>query len=295
MIKQFLKEKIKNILNYNEIKRKQNVILKNIGLIISNLNKKENFDEINKYEFQIFSQFGDDGIIQYLINNIKVLHTKFIEFGVENYEEANTRLLLEKDNWSGLIIDASEDNISYIKKQDFYWKNKLSVECDFITTKNINSIIKKNGFNVDLGILSIDIDGNDYWIWKEIDSVKPAIVIIEYNARFGDTMSVTIPYDETFKRQSRNNIYYGASLLALFKLAEEKKYSLVCTNKNGNNAYFVRNDLMPINHSIIQKRTPTECFNDNSFKEYLDNNKNILSLSKEEENKILSQTDLKEI
>ena len=125
--------------------------------------------------------------------------------------------------------------------------------------------------------------------------MKPAIVIIEYNARFGDTMSVTIPYDETFKRQSRNNIYYGASLLALFKLAEEKKYSLVCTNKNGNNAYFVRNDLMPINHSIIQKRTPTECFNDNSFKEYLDNNKNILSLSKEEENKILSQTDLKEI
>ena len=72
MIKQFLKEKIKNILNYNEIKRKQNVILKNIGLIISNLNKKKNFDEINKYEFQIFSQFGDDGIIQFLINKIEL-------------------------------------------------------------------------------------------------------------------------------------------------------------------------------------------------------------------------------
>ncbi len=295
MIKKFIKEKINNVLNSRDIKRKQNIILRNIGLIISKLNQKESFDEINKYEFQIFSQFGDDGIIQYLINNINFLHKKFIEFGVENYEEANTRLLLEKDNWSGLIIDSGKDNITYIKKQDFYWKYKLSVECNLITTKNINSIIKNNGFSGDLGILSIDIDGNDYWIWKEINNVNAAIVIIEYNARLGDNLSVTIPYQEKFKRQSKNNLYYGASLTALFKLGEKKNYSLICTNKNGNNAYFIRNDLIPINHPIIKKRNPAECFNINSFKEYLDSDKNIISLTKEEEKKILSQSEFVEI
>ena len=295
MIKKFIKEKVNNLLNFNEVNRKQNIILRNIGLIVSKLNQKESFDEINKYEFQIFSQFGDDGIIQYLINNINFLNKKFIEFGVENYEEANTRLLLEKDNWSGLIIDSGKDNIAYIKKQDFYWKYKLSVECNLITTKNINSIIKNNGFSGDLGVLSIDIDGNDYWIWKEINNVSAAIVVIEYNARFGENLSVTIPYQEKFKRQSKNNLYYGASLKALFKLAKEKRYSLICTNKNGNNAYFIRNDLIPVNHSIIKERTPSECFNINSFKEYMDSGKNIISLTKEEETKILSQSELVEI
>lgn len=295
MIKAFLKEKIKNILGLNNIYNRQKILLKNTGLILTSLNNKENFNEINEYEFQIFSQFGDDGIIQYLINNIKNIERKFVEFGVENYEEANTRLLLEKDNWSGLIIDSSQKNISYIKKQDFFWKNRLNVVCDFITTKNINHILKINDFVSDIGVLSIDIDGNDYWIWKEIDVVNPAIVIIEYNARFGKESSVTIPYNEKFIRNNVNNLYYGASLSALNKLAEKKNYSLICTNKNGNNAYFIKNNLIPQHHKIIKKRTPSECFNINSFKEYRDSNNEIISLTREEENKIINKFELEQI
>lgn len=295
MIKELLKEKIKNMLDLSNISNKQKIILKNIGSILTNLNNKEKFNKINDYEFQIFSQFGDDGIIQYLISNIKNIERKFVEFGVENYEEANTRLLLEKDNWSGLIIDSSKKNISYIKKQDFFWKNKLSVICDFVTIKNINQILKENNFVSDIGILSIDIDGNDYWIWKEIEVIDPAIVIIEYNARFGKELSVTIPYNETFIRNSLNNLYYGASLSALNKLAEKKNYSLICTNKNGNNAYFVRNNLIPQNHEIIKKRTPNECFNINSFKENRDKNNNIVSLTSDEENKIVNEFNLEHV
>ena len=295
MIKEFLREKLKNILGLTNTSKKQNIILKNIGSILTSLNNKENFDEINDYEFQIFSQFGDDGIIQYLTNNIKDIEKKFVEFGVENYEEANTRLLLEKDNWSGLIIDSSKKNISHIKKQDFFWKNNLSVICNFVTKKNINQILKENNFVSDIGILSIDIDGNDYWIWKEIQVVNPAIVIIEYNARFGKELSVTIPYDETFVRNSLNNLYYGASLSALNKLAEEKNYSLVCTNKNGNNAYFLKKNLIPQNHKIIRKRTPRECFNINSFKEHKDNKNNIISLTSEQEKKIVNEFNLEQV
>ena len=100
MIKKFIKEKINNFLNFHEINRKQNIILRNIGLIISKLNQKESFDEINKYVFKFFSLFGDDGIIQYLLNYIN-FYKKFIEFGVENYEEANTNSYLKKITGQG--------------------------------------------------------------------------------------------------------------------------------------------------------------------------------------------------
>ena len=122
MIKELLKEKIKNMLDLSNISNKQKIILKNIGSILTNLNNKEKFNKINDYEFQIFSQFGDDGIIQYLISNIKNIERKFVEFGVENYEEANTRLLLEKDNWSGLIIDSSKKIFLTLKNRIFSGK-----------------------------------------------------------------------------------------------------------------------------------------------------------------------------
>ena len=135
MIKKFIKEKIQNILNFNQINRKQNIMLRNIGLIIAKLNQKESFDEIHKYEFQIFSQFGDDGIIQFLINQIDLPKSRkfFIEFGVENYNESNTKFLLLNDNWSGLIIDGGKTNINLIKNSYYYWKHDLSAHNFFIT------------------------------------------------------------------------------------------------------------------------------------------------------------------
>ena len=208
-MKNFLKKKIQNFIGLTDIRNKNELILKNLGLLHNKLNKDKKFDNIQDYEFQIFSQFGDDGIIRYLIDNIKITKNKFIEFGVENYEEANTKFLLESFNWEGLIIDSNNNYVSDIKKKNYYWRYNLNVANEFISKENINSIINDNNFSGEIGILSIDIDGNDYWIWEEINDVNPSIVVIEYNALFGDELSVTIPYNKNFSRNNnqKDNIY----------------------------------------------------------------------------------------
>ncbi len=267
-------EKLRNSLGIKKIYEDINNIKilngKKLSLMMDNLNSYE----FNKFEFKVFSQFGEDGLIQFLIKNLNISSKKFIEFGVENYEEANTRFLLENNNWSGLIIDSSKDNIEFIKKQNYFWKYNISAVNEFITKENINNIIKENKFEGEIGILSIDIDGNDYWIWNAIEIVKPEIVIIEYNARLGSKLSLTIPYKSNFNRMKnirKNN--YGASLNALNKLAEKKGYKLIGTNSNGNNAFFVRED--KIQNSKIKTQEPNECFNLNSFSEDKDENGKI--------------------
>lgn len=223
-MKNLLKKKIQNFLGLESLKEENKKILKNLGVINSKINKYKSYKNIQDYEFQVFSQFGDDGIIQFLLNNIEVYNKQFVEFGVENYEEANTRFLLECFNWKGLVIDSDISHTKHIESQNYYWRNQLNISSDFITKKNINLILQKNNAIGDIGILSIDIDGNDYWIWEEINIINPSIVIIEYNARFGDKESVTIPYREDFdrKKSKEGNIYYGASISALSKLAKKK-------------------------------------------------------------------------
>ena len=194
-------------------------------------------------EFQVFSQFGDDGIIQYLVSNLDLPNKTFVEFGVENYLEANTRFLLVNNNWAGLVIDGSQKNIDFIRKDYLSTVFQLHSKCAFITRDNINELISEMNFHEDLGLLSVDIDGNDYWVWKAITAVKPIIVVCEYNADFGTKNAWTIPYQEDFaygKEHPRN--YWGTSLLSLCDLAEEKGYAFIGCNSQGNNAYFVRQD-----------------------------------------------------
>lgn len=113
-------------------------------------------------EFKVFSQFGDDGIIQYLIRNVQPESRTFVEFGTESYEEANTRFLLQNDNWKGLIIDGSETAMDAVRASDLYWRHDLIATCSFITRANIDRLIAEAGLAGPLGLLSIDIDGNDY-------------------------------------------------------------------------------------------------------------------------------------
>ncbi|GAB3793499.1 hypothetical protein GCM10028819_05250 [Spirosoma humi] len=220
---------------------------------------------IREAEFKVFSQFGDDGIIQFLLNKIPISVDKFIEFGVESYEESNTRFLLMHDNWQGLVIDGSSENIDYIKKDPIYWKFDLTAINSFITTENINQLLQDNGFDGKIGILSIDIDGNDYWVWKAISVCDPDIVIIEYNSLFGIDRSITVPYEPSFYRLSAHysGLYFGASLKALCDLGETKGYSLVGCNMAGNNAYFIKNKLV----ENIQIVTPQEGFVQARFRE----------------------------
>lgn len=209
---------------------------------VRNLGTIRTFKDV---EFRAFSQWGEDGIIQYLISHIPVENETFIEFGVENYIESNTRFLLIHDNWKGLILDSSQEHINEIRNDKIYWKHDITAKCRFISCENINDIFRGSGFVGDIGLLSIDIDGNDYWVWEKIDVIRPRIVVCEYNSVFGCERSITIPYNAEFMRSSAHysNLYYGASLPALCQLATRKGYDFVGSNSTGSNAFFVRNDL----------------------------------------------------
>ena len=242
-------------------------------------------------EFRVFSQWGEDGIIQYLIKNVNISCKIFIEFGVQNYTESNTRFLLINNNWSGLVIDGGSEEIAYIKNDPIYWQYNLKAINSFITKENINKIFLDNGIQGEIGLLSVDIDGNDYWVWQAINSVNPAIVVSEYNFRFGASRAVTVPYDAGFIRTKahHSNIYYGASLKSLCILANKKGYSFVGCNSAGNNAFFVRNDLKP---DSLKALTSEEGYIPAQFRESRDELGSLLYLSLEEEQKILNSLPL---
>lgn len=246
---------------------------------------------ITDNEFRTFSQWGEDGIIQYLLRNIEISRKIFVEFGVQNYTESNTRFLLINNNWSGLVIDGSSENIAYIKNDPIYWQYNLKAVNSFITKDNINQIFLDNGIQGEIGLLSVDIDGNDYWVWEAINSVNPVIVVSEYNFRFGATRAVTVPYDAGFVRTKahHSNIYYGASLKALCILANKKGYSFVGCNSAGNNAFFVRNDLKP---DSLKELTSEEGYVTAQFRESRDELGNLLYLSLEEEQNLLNSLPL---
>lgn len=197
-------------------------------------------------EFKVFSQFGDDGIIQYLLQQVDIPQDrqKFIEFGVQDYQESNTRFLLMNNNWCGLIIDGSTANISKVVADIQFWRHDLTAIAAFIDRDNINDLFTSNGLHGEIGLMSVDIDGNDYWVWEKINVVNPIIVVCEYNSVFGAEHAVTVPYDPIFQRSAAHysNLYWGASLKALCSLAFSRGYTFVGCNSAGNNAYFVRQD-----------------------------------------------------
>ncbi|MCF6407042.1 hypothetical protein L3C95_29365 [Chitinophaga filiformis] len=238
-------KKLVNVLHhflYTSRKAQQSDLLL-LGTLLARQNKElPVLDNISAAEFKVFSQTGDDGIIQYLINKVYIPETTFIEFGVENYVESNTRFLLKYNNWSGLVIDGSKKSIRYIMSDDIYYQHDLKAVQAFITAENINDLIGVHGMKGEIGLLSVDIDGNDYWVWKAIDVVDPVIVVAEYNSVFGIDRAITVPYKPDFIREQAHysHLYFGASLKALCVLAEEKGYAFVGSNSIGNNAYFVK-------------------------------------------------------
>jgi hypothetical protein len=221
--------------------------------------------DLEASEFKVTSQWGEDGIIEHLLNHVPIARTIFVEFGVQDYREANTRFLLVHHNWSGLVIDGDPENIAKVRHDGIYWRFNLKSECAFITRENIDSIISNHGIVGDIGMLSVDIDGNDYWVWEAIDCISPRIVVAEYNALFGPHAAVSVPYDENFMRGRAHysNLYWGCSLAALERLGQEKGYMLVGCNSAGNNAFFVRKNVS----GLLPARNASEAYRPANFRE----------------------------
>lgn len=197
-------------------------------------------------EFSIFSQFGEDGILQYLIRHVKVPDTTFVEVGVGDYRESNSRFLVENNNWRGMAINGDDSHARFILGSKLAWRYDVEPVQAFVTRDNINQLIRDNGFSGEIGLLSIDVDGVDYWLWNAVTEVTPAIVVMEFNALFGPDATVTVPYDPSFvdAEAHYSRAYFGASLGALAHLARERGYRLVGCSSNAANAFFVHNNLV---------------------------------------------------
>jgi len=248
---------------------------------------------LTESEFQVSSQWGEDGIIQHLIRSVPIERRVFVEFGVQDYRESNTRFLLQHDNWSGLVMDGSARNIEAIRRDAIYWRHNLKAECAFVTRENINSLIEKQGIVGDIGLLSIDIDGNDYWVWQALECISPRIVIVEYNSLFGPAVKVTVPYDPAFVRGRAHysNLFWGASLSALCDLAGRKGYVLLGSNSAGNNAFFARADVA----SALSAMSPQQAWVQASFRESRDASGNLTFLSAREAVQVIAHLQVLDI
>jgi hypothetical protein len=236
--------------------------------------------QINSKEYRVYSQWGDDGIIQYLVHKLNIENKKFIEFGVGNYFESNTHFLLVNNNWSGYVIDGSQKCMDIVKDSPFFWRYDLKLKTAFINKDNINNLLSESNFS-NIGLLHIDLDGNDYWILNAIDMKKysPDILILEYNSNFGAERQITIPYNPLFSciDGHHSGQYFGASLAALNSIAMDKGYYFIGCNLAGNNAYFIKNKYQ----SVIKPVSLIKGFTSAKSRDERDSEGNLLFSSRE--------------
>ncbi|KSV62446.1 hypothetical protein N185_08520 [Sinorhizobium sp. GW3] len=199
---------------------------------------------LDGHRYKIFSQWDEDGILQYITKVLKV-SPFFVEIGVGDYTECNTRLLNEKDGWTGVVVEKDEACCRAITERHDFWARGITVCNRAVTAENVNSILQLYCTS-EVGLLSVDIDGVDFWVWRAVEVIRPPIVVVEYNPVFGGDVSVTVPYDPDFDRgqEHYSYLYAGASLLAMIRLGGAKGYAFVGANSGSNNAFFIRTDLV---------------------------------------------------
>lgn len=198
---------------------------------------------LQRHGFKSYSQTDEDGIIAEILRRLGAgVPRRFVEFGVENGLECNTlRLLLQ--GWNGLWIEGAQTHCTEIDTRfpQYLSDRTLVLEQAMVTRGNIDKLLAANKVEGEIGVLSIDIDGNDLWVWQAIEAVRPAVVVIEYNAAWTPPLSVVQEYREDRSWDGSN--YFGASLEALTRVGNQKGFNLVGCSYSGVNAFFVRAEL----------------------------------------------------
>lgn len=204
---------------------------------------------INHYELKLHSQNGEDGILLYILAKTGTVTHRLVELGVGSGRECNTANLAFGGGWSGLWVDQSTRNVKlaryYCREALGPRHSQVKIVSAHLTAENVNGILSDQDYTGEIDVLSIDVDGIDYWLWRAIEVTSPRVVVVEYNATFGPVQSVTVPYDPDFDRLRKHasGFYHGSSLAALTKLAQQKGYVLVGCDSSGVNAFYVRNDV----------------------------------------------------
>jgi hypothetical protein len=187
--------------------------------------------DLEGFERKVHSQNGEDGVLEAIFAAIGVTNRYFVEFGCEDATECNTAYLLEQ-GWQGLLMDPAGMSRN----------TRATVRQEFVTAENIDFLLRKYGVPEEFDLLSIDIDGNDYWVWQAITH-RPRVVVVEYNAHVPPGERKSIPYDPSFRWTGTD--YFGASLRALAELGDRKGYVLVYCESRGVNAFFVEARALP--------------------------------------------------
>lgn len=249
--------------------RQLDQIAVNQGRLLAAANRDARFADLEDYSFKVFSQWGEDGIIQFLTQALNIRNRTFIEFGVEDFRESNCRFLLLKDNWRGFVVDGSPENVRSIRDSWYFWQYDLQAEASFIDRDNVDAILSRSGFDPEVGILSVDIDGVDYHVLERLERWNASIVIVEYNPVFGSERPITVPYDPAFwrTRAHHSNLYYGANLPAFDHLLSHRGYAFVGVNQQRSNAFYVRTDLL---NDRVRAADPLRFAQDSTFRESRD-------------------------
>ncbi len=211
------------------------------------LNMRKNYVNItnlNDLDYKVFSQNGEDGILDYLLFQLKINKPKFLEIGVGDYSEANTRFIFDRCSPKGTIVDCIEDFENKIKKNIKLWRGELNIIEKNINSENIEDIIKNQKIFSNLDLLSLDIDGIDYWVLEKLPKNFSKIAVLEFNPIFGSKFKVTVPNIKNFNRNNYHysNLCFGMSLVALVELMKKKNFYFLGTNLFKNNAFFVSNE-----------------------------------------------------
>jgi hypothetical protein len=199
------------------------------------------FQSLSAAELRAFSQNGEDGVLAEIFSKIGTTNQFFVEFGVQDGLECNTRLLMEVLGWSGVYFEPDPDSFSRLSERLENRDDVLTLR-EFVTPDNVNSLFAQSAVPAELDLLSIDIDGQDYWVWDALEGFRPRVVVIEYNAALPVEPSV-VEMKGAVQDRSTSFQFMGASLGAMRDLGRRKGYKLVHAELAGVNLFFVRDDL----------------------------------------------------
>jgi hypothetical protein len=208
---------------------------------------RETYEHLWDAEVKVFSQWGEDGILDYLFDLIGATKPRIVEFGVGDFTECNSRFAAEHRNASVYAVDMREDLVKKVKNLDVFWRNTIFPVCDFITpetAKKHQEIAESKFGGIDL--ISLDIDGNDYWVLQSLNFSNVQIVVCEYNPLYGSNTPCTVERNDFFDRTKEHFswLHYGMSLRAAIDLLALSKLTFIGTNRVGNNAFFIKQEFV---------------------------------------------------
>jgi hypothetical protein len=195
---------------------------------------------LTPFERSLSSQNGEDGILALILYRVGVVSHWFVEFRIEDGSRGTCVALAEEEGWSGLFIEGDDEDFAILA--DRWGQNpRIRTIHAAVTADSVGELFERGEVPTEPDVLSIDVDGNDYWIWEALKGYRPRIVVIEYNASIAPDATVAMPRDDDHNWDGTD--YFGASIGALRHLGRERGYRLVHTDSAGINAFFVRGDL----------------------------------------------------